>query len=266
MKYLKKFSTEDSKTIWMSSGSNSKINPITYFVEENGTVYYREYVNMNPNGHEYVDLGLPSGTFWATCNFGAAASTAYGDHYSWGELSPINNDNDYSYYVYEEPWYSKYNSVDKKYRLEPADDVVSITWGGGWHIPTSDQLEELVDGNYTTLSVETIDNASVVRVTSNTNGNSIILPLPGFKYRDEGDLYTSDEGTGAGYMGMDLTKYLSNFYGSDSGGYDSFLGLSLYIGDSNAYPYPDEWFSRSYGYSIRPVLGDKKFQRLHTVD
>ena len=22
------------------------------------------------NGHEYVDLGLPSGTLWATCNVG----------------------------------------------------------------------------------------------------------------------------------------------------------------------------------------------------
>ena len=26
---------------------------------------------MNSNGHEYVDLGLPSGTMWATCNVGA---------------------------------------------------------------------------------------------------------------------------------------------------------------------------------------------------
>lgn len=265
MKNLKKFSTESELSSWMSNSNNRRLNPITFLCEETGIIYYKEYVNMNSNNYDYVDLGLPSGTLWATCNFGAAAPTAYGDHYSWGEFSPINNDNDYSYYIYEEPWYSKYNSVDEKYRLEPADDVVSNTWGGGWHIPTFDQLEELVDGNYTTLSVETIDNASVVRVTSNINGNSIILPLPGFKYRDEGDLYTSDEGIGAGYMGMDLTKYLSNLYGSDSGSYDSFLGLSLYIGDSEVYPYPEEWFGRSSGYSIRPVLGDKSFQRDHQV-
>ena len=35
--------------------------------------------------HEYVDLGLPSGTLWATCNIGATAPEGYGDYFAWGE-------------------------------------------------------------------------------------------------------------------------------------------------------------------------------------
>ena len=35
------------------------------------------------NGHAYVDLGLPSGTKWATCNVGASKPEEYGDYYAW---------------------------------------------------------------------------------------------------------------------------------------------------------------------------------------
>ena len=33
---------------------------------------------------EYVDLRLPSGTLWATCNVGANAPEEYGDYFAWG--------------------------------------------------------------------------------------------------------------------------------------------------------------------------------------
>lgn len=39
-------------------------------------------------GHEYVDLGLPSGTLWATCNLGANTCYDAGPYYAWGELQP----------------------------------------------------------------------------------------------------------------------------------------------------------------------------------
>jgi hypothetical protein len=39
------------------------------------------------NGYDYVDLGLPSGLKWATCNVGARSPEQYGDHYAWGELN-----------------------------------------------------------------------------------------------------------------------------------------------------------------------------------
>ena len=35
----------------------------------------------NANGHEYVDLGLPSGTLWATMNVGATSAVDYGYYF-----------------------------------------------------------------------------------------------------------------------------------------------------------------------------------------
>ena len=36
-------------------------------------------------GHKWVDLGLPSGLKWATCNVGASTPKGYGDYFAWGE-------------------------------------------------------------------------------------------------------------------------------------------------------------------------------------
>ena len=44
-----------------------------------------------PDNHEYVDLGLPSGTLWATCNVGANTPEEYGDYFAWGETAPKND-------------------------------------------------------------------------------------------------------------------------------------------------------------------------------
>ena len=41
----------------------------------------------NINGHAYVDLGLPSGIKWATCNVGANYEYETGNYYSWGECN-----------------------------------------------------------------------------------------------------------------------------------------------------------------------------------
>ena len=37
--------------------------------------------------HTYVDLGLPSGTLWATTNIGATTPGDYGDYFAWGETT-----------------------------------------------------------------------------------------------------------------------------------------------------------------------------------
>lgn len=36
-------------------------------------------------GYEYVNLGLPSGTLWATCNVGASSPYESGSYFAWGE-------------------------------------------------------------------------------------------------------------------------------------------------------------------------------------
>lgn len=39
------------------------------------------------NGYGYVDLGLPRGTKWATCNIGAKSPEEAGDYFAWGETT-----------------------------------------------------------------------------------------------------------------------------------------------------------------------------------
>ena len=43
------------------------------------------------DGHEYVDLGLPSGLKWATCNVDATTPEEYGGYYAWGETEEKEN-------------------------------------------------------------------------------------------------------------------------------------------------------------------------------
>lgn len=106
------------------------------------------------NGHEYVDLGLTSGTMWATCNVGASATEAAGDNYAWGETTTKS---DYSWETYTlcdgdyyllnkyvpEGFDGAYGTEDGKSTLEKEDDVASNSWGGNWVIPSPAQMEEL---------------------------------------------------------------------------------------------------------------------------
>ncbi len=46
--------------------------------------------------HDYVDLGLPNGTKWATCNIGSKTPHEYGNYYQWGELKPFTG-SDFAY-------------------------------------------------------------------------------------------------------------------------------------------------------------------------
>lgn len=55
------------------------------------------------DGHEWVDLGLPSGTLWATCNVGATNPEDYGDYYAWGETE-VKNEYKWNTYKYGSNW------------------------------------------------------------------------------------------------------------------------------------------------------------------
>ena len=126
-------------------------------------------INCSHNGHEYVDLGLPSGTLWAKCNVGAATPEGLGDFYAWGEIYPKNN---YSRdtYVYG----------DEQLDSLPADaDVASVFWGGGWRIPTSDEMEELRSCCVWKYVQQNGRNGFQV---TGPNGGSIFLPCGGYKY------------------------------------------------------------------------------------
>ena len=108
--------------------------------------------------HEYVDLGLPSGVLWATCNVGTEDPFSYGDFFAWGETVP-QLDKQYGWDSYK--WCegsassitkymtksSKYQ-VDNKTELEREDDAAHVNWGGQWRMPTRAELCELLDKCY----------------------------------------------------------------------------------------------------------------------
>lgn len=140
--------------------------------------------------HAYVDLGLPSGTLWATCNVGADSPEDYGDYFAWGETIPkeIYDWKNYKYgrFFNERYELSKYCSdsayglhgfVDGLTVLEPNDDAAAICWGESWRMPTREEWEELFQN--TTDTITTLNGVNGCLLTA-SNGNSLFLPAAGY--------------------------------------------------------------------------------------
>lgn len=143
--------------------------------------------NPKHEGHEYVDLGLPSGTMWATCNVGASSPEEYGNYYAWGETEPKE---DYSWGTYK--WcrgsfdtmtkyctYSSYGTVDNKTVLEPEDDAATVNWGGRWRMPTESELIELEE--HCSIASDKMNGIVGFKLVG-LNGNWIFLPAAGGVY------------------------------------------------------------------------------------
>ena len=193
------------------------------------------------NGHQYVDLGLPSGTKWATCNIGASKPEEYGDYFAWGETTTKSN-YDWSTYKYgnasnkltkycTKSSYGKDGFTDNKTELVLDDDVAHKEWGGSWRMPSKEQIEELI--NYTTSEFTTVNNVKGYLFTA-SNGNSIFLPAAGYRYGTSLD----DAGSHGNYWSRSLHADYP---------YDAYvLGFSsVYVGVSNGYRYD--------GPTVRPV-------------
>lgn len=167
-----------------------------------------EVTVLGNNEHAYVDLGLPSGTLWATHNLGARTPEDWGNEYQWGQiirfieyeydpecstwgnqyiinqysigsdkpfylLKKYCNDASYDNYMEDHRIISKGYSDDLTV-LEEMDDMAAQTWGTGWRVPTKEQWEELVQY----CSIEIVDRLGMrmLKFTSNANGRSIFFP------------------------------------------------------------------------------------------
>ena len=130
-----------------------------------------------------VDLGLPSGTLWATCNVGAENPEEQGDYFAWGETETkeLYDWKQYKYSTYDNDNYvltkyctdslSGFNGlVDGLTVLEPVDDAARANWGNNWRMPTKEEMEEL---NQETTFVWTTRNGVEGRLLTGPNGNSI---------------------------------------------------------------------------------------------
>ena len=109
------------------------------------------------NGHKYVDLGLPDGLLWATCNVGAAKPEDCGDYYAWGETE-MKNDYSWSNYKFDKDnGLTKYCTdsscgydgfKDDITVLQDVDDVARVKWGSPWRMPTQSECQALIDNTY----------------------------------------------------------------------------------------------------------------------
>ena len=145
----------------------------------------KEDVQAPAATHDYVDLGLPSGTLWATCNVGAGNPEDLGDFFAWGETSP-KDVYDWASYPYGDCIdncfeMTKYCDTDGLTVLEPADDAATANWGDDWRTPTKEEWEELYQK---TTYVWTVVNGVQGRLLTGRNGNSIFLPASGFRLND----------------------------------------------------------------------------------
>lgn len=196
------------------------------------------------NAHEYVDLGLPSGLKWATCNVGATTPEEYGNYYCWGEIEIEMGDYDWSAYSWSYDAYNtmtKYNTnelfgfkgfVDGKNVLDAEDDVAAVLWGGNWRMPTKLEVQELIDNCEWEWTLQ--NGVKGCRVASKVNGNSIFLPAAGSMEDDE----LISESINGCYWTKSLHEKVTN------SAYQLLFGISY----RNAY-----YSYRNNGYVVRPV-------------
>lgn len=196
--------------------------------------------------HAYVDLGLPSGTLWATCNIGATKPEEFGDYFAWGETETkeIYNWSTYKHCISRDGYlYSltKYNSghydipgiIDSLSTLLPEDDAATFNWGNDWRMPTNDEQRELIEE--CELSWTEVNGVYGAKFTGK-NGNSVFFPAAGLRY-------------GSDVYGVDTYgSYWSSSCDEDE---DSapllYISIKIYQAEK----------SRYYGFPVRAVRSQK---------
>lgn len=231
--------------------------------------------------HEYVDLGLPDGTLWATCNLGAFSPEDPGRYYAWGEVvgyrAITSRMFDWGTYkwmrqgCYDELHVIKYTCEDGKktgdwydhnkyagsivggspanykvYKnlteLLPEDDAATAVWGDGWCIPSKKQIEDLINPKYTVMEERTIHDVTGYLITSKKNGNSIFLPAGGY------------QAYGAMEAMRNSRRYDGNYWTRDLRSDCSYMAYTLSFMPGKPYC---SYGNRFCGCNIRPVRKDK---------
>ena len=200
--------------------------------------------NFDNNGFEYVDLDLPSHTLWATRNVGANKPTDFGLYFQWGDTkgytkSQVGKDKRFSSNLSDYKWnpsgdgdtFTKYKTTGATLALE--DDAANKNMGGDWHMPTPEQIQELIDNTTSTWTKQDGVNG---RLFTSKNGNSIFIPAAG--YASNGSL--NNVGSVADVWSSTLVTNSVRH------------GRYLYFNSGGIYLYGD---GRYYGFSVRGVLG-----------
>jgi hypothetical protein len=191
-----------------------------------------------------VDLGLKSGTKWASTNIGANSEEEFGlyfqfgstsgysgpdviDHDTWASYEPNNNEGEYN-----KDNIGKWDKTNVSSSCLNADvDAATVIMGEEWHLPTRAQIKELISG--TVQEVTSINNIEGVKFINKSDTETyIFIPFSGYYI---GNLF------GNGYAGADIWGGSIQKQGSQYA-----YSLHVYGGDcslSNS--------DRCYGYCMR---------------
>jgi hypothetical protein len=229
--------------------ATSDVDGDGYITTADITAIYNILIGNAPSSyHEYVDLGLPSGTLWATMNVGANTPEEYGDYFAWGETTP-KDVYDWSTYKWcmgsfntltkycDNSDYGYNGFTDGKTELDPEDDAATANWGPEWRMPSKYQIQELLDN--CTTEWTTLNGVAGRLFTSNINGVSLFMPNAGYRWDSELEY----AGSGGNYWSHTL-------YGSDLNGLFGAYDLWFYSGDWSNF-----WYNgnRYCGQSVRAV-------------
>lgn len=130
------------------SGWMNLPNPISH----NG--WKQEWLERTLAGHDYVDLGLPSGVKWAKTNVGGTLETDAGSSYYWGAITTSGS----------------YSSSVSTISGNESLDAARAIWGETWRMPTKKEFLELI--NNCTISYNTSGSYNGTVLTG-PNGKSI---------------------------------------------------------------------------------------------
>lgn len=206
---------------------------------------------INNNGFEFVDLGLPSGTLWATMNVGASNPSDYGQYFQWGDTQGYTSDKvgigeGKKKFVWDDyKWnpsgdgqtFTKYTTTGAALELE--DDAAHANMGGDWHIPTPEQLRELLDN--TTRKWVIQNDASGMKFTSKKDDSkSIFIPAAGVAWNGLID---------------DIGNY-GYIWSSTVDAYFDDYGKVLYFISNGGYI---DGYDREYGVCVRAVIDKKDY-------
>ena len=181
-----------------------------------------EFTVERDGSSEFVDLGLPSGLKWATCNVGAKTPTEYGKYFRWGEITDAREMGSAETYDYNKPF----------------EDAATYHMGGAWRMPTTEEFQELY-ANTTSKWIKNYQGYGVSGrlFTSKVNGNELFFPAAGYC----GNGSALNVGTG-GYV------WSSSLYASYP-----YYAYYLNFLSSNVYPQGTQHLGRYFGRSVRGV-------------
>ena len=194
------------------------------------------------NWHKYIDLGLPSGLLWATCNVGANEPWESGLYFSWGNVKGHEKGSWYYFGISNNgPYASTPGAVlTDNIPVDAGYDAARANLGGSWRMPTKEEFKELVENCTNERTTQNGVNGRLF--TSRINGNSVFFPSAGYYF-----------GTSLSNDGM-YGCYWSSSLNSQTYAYGLFYGYFSGSGDV----YPQDYSYRFIGYPVRAVLDNPK--------